>query len=39
MTASRNALSAEYLYELYSTAIRHEAVCAVLLTSSMRHPN
>ena len=36
MTASRNALSAEYLYELYSTAIRHEAVCAVLVAHMRR---
>ena len=36
LTASRNALSAEYLYELYSTAIRHEAVCAVLVAHMRR---
>lgn len=29
---AKNALSAEFLYELYSTAIRHEYVCNILVT-------
>ena len=32
MNAKRNALSAEYLYELYSTAIRYDMVCNILVT-------
>ena len=36
MSAARNALTAEYLYELYSTAIRNDAVCGVLVTHMRR---
>lgn len=32
MSTTRNPLSAEYLYELYSTAIRFDIVCNVLVT-------
>lgn len=32
MSANRNALTAEYLYELYATAIRFDMVCNVLVT-------
>lgn len=32
MSDNRNALTAEYLYELYSTAIRFDMVCNVLVT-------
>lgn len=32
MSDRRNALTAEYLYELYSTAIRFDMVCNVLVT-------
>jgi len=31
MSAKRNALSAEYLYELYATAIRYDMVCNILV--------
>ena len=36
MSTTRNALTAEYLYELYSTAIRHDVVCGVLVTYMRR---
>lgn len=32
MNEKRNALTAEYLYELYATAIRYDMVCNVLVT-------
>lgn len=36
MSTTRNALSAEYLYELYSTAIRHDVVCSILVAHMRR---
>lgn len=32
MATSKNALSAEFLYELYATALRYEGVCNILVT-------
>ncbi len=35
-TGSKNALSAEFLYELYATAIRYDAVCGILVAHMRR---
>lgn len=32
MTPTKNALTAEFLYELYATALRYDAVCNILVT-------